>query len=314
MSHGAPEFGYFSWIFGQNANPEQIRTVATTAERLGYDGVSIPDHITLPAEFERDYPVSSDGTPPWDSSDRALELFQVGAFLAAHTSELTLTSNVIVVPWRHPALLAKSVCTLDFIADGRFEFGGGAGWSKAEADILDVPFEERGSRFDEFLDLFERVLEEGEVSFEGPHHSFQKTGFHPVPADDIPIWIGGWAGPTFRRIGQYGDGWSSVASSPAEIAEGRERIMAAWEDFDRRGTPEILLMHPIHVGDHPAVDASERRLMGEPDSIIEDVQDYLDAGVTRLDMIFFHPDPSQAEDYQLEQLELFADEVCPSFG
>jgi probable F420-dependent oxidoreductase len=308
-------FGYMSRSLGHDIRSSELRTVAETAESVGFDAVSIPDHVVLPEQTEEAYPLSSSGEAPWTVSSESLGLFEVAAFIGAHTDDLTITSNVAVVPWRHPVLLAKNILTVDFLTDGRFEFGAGAGWSRVECEIFDIPFEERGHRFDEFLGLFENICEEGILESHGEFHSFDTTGFLPVPDDDIPTLIGGKSSSTFRRIGEYGDGWTSVLDSPEAVRSAKRRMENAWDDFDRSGDPEILVLHPVHIGDEPSLKTDGKRLFGDPDTVIADLQAYIDAGVTRFDILFRKPPSSDLAypDYQVEQLERFSEEVMPSF-
>lgn len=76
-----------------------------------------------------------------------------------------------------------------------------------EFDIFGVPFEERVSWLDEFLEVFDRARTSGRVAFDGTYHSFSEVGFQPAPAADRPpVSIGGTLGPAFRRVAEYGDG------------------------------------------------------------------------------------------------------------
>jgi probable F420-dependent oxidoreductase len=295
--------------FGEYATPSAFRRLATTAEAAGFDAVWFADHITFPEEIPQEYPFTSDGQPPFGSTDNAYDLFQVLAHLAAITDTVTLGSNVCIAPYRHPVTLAKHALTIDSLSDGRFELGVAAGWMKTEFEVLDVPFEERGSRLDEFLELFGRVCESGELSFDGEHHQFQRTGFHPRPADGAPpVWIGGDSPAAYRRVAEYGDGWTILWKRPEAIRETKERMLKAWNAYDRSGEPDIALMRPIHVGTESDRDAS-RPLVGTADDVISDIEQYAEVGTTNVVMDFF----TREIDEQAEQLERFGKEVLPSF-
>jgi len=174
-----------------------------------------------------EYPFSPTGDAPVSVSDSIHNAFLALADLCRATRDIALGTNVYVVPYRHPVVLARQVLTLVALADGRFEFGVGAGWLRTEFEVLDVPFEERGSRTDEFLRLFERICEEGELRFDGPHHSFQRTGFRPVPKERPRVWVGGHSGAAFRRTAEFGDGRTILWLRPAEVRAARERLLAA---------------------------------------------------------------------------------------
>lgn len=300
------EFGVILSTYGP-ASPDGLRRLAIEAEDQGFDVVAISDHVTLPAEIPSTYPFSPDGEFHFDSSDDLYEMVAVLSMLAGTVDRATLMSNVCIVPYRHPVLLTKQVLTISALSDERFELGVGPGWMETEFEVLDVPFEERGSRTDEFLKLFERAASTGEIAFDGPHHSFRETGFHPIPDGEIPIWVGGHSGATFRRVAEFGDGWTIVWSRPDEVASGRERLMNAWTDYDRDGEPEVSVMRAAHLGTDAKVDL-DRLLVGEPDDVLADIRDYADAGVTRLVLDFYTSDT----DEQVEQIRRFGREILPA--
>ncbi|WP_435361868.1 TIGR03619 family F420-dependent LLM class oxidoreductase [Haloarchaeobius sp. DFWS5] len=314
MSEDTVEFGVMlsatsnSYGLTDEESPGVFRELATTAENSGFDVVLAGDHIAYPSEIPTEYGYSSSGEPPFDTTTSVYDVFQVFAHLAAVTDDIRFGTNVVAVPYRHPIVLAKNALTLDSLSGGRFDFGLAPGWLKTEFDALDVPFDERGSRTDEFLELFTRACEEGELSFEGEHHSFGEMGFHPSPSSEIPLWIGGRSGATFRRIAQFGHGWSTLWEKPDEVGSARDRIMNAWADFEREGEPEIGLLRPMHVAEDGS-GPSGKILTGTPESVVEDVQSYVDAGATRIIVDFFSTDI----DDQVEQLERIGEHVIPAF-
>lgn len=306
------EFGYTIWNIGDPdyVHPGAFGELAKAAEEHGFDSVWAQDHVALPAEIPDEYPFTSDGVCPVGSTDYVYSPFETLAYLAGKTEEVTLGTDVCIVSYRHPVVLAKQILTLDALSEGRFELGTGVGWMGTEFDLVDVPFEERGARTDEFLQLFERICAEGELAFDGEFHSFREAGFYPVPTTGEPptVWVGGRSGATIRRIAEFGHGWTSFGEKPDEVAAFRERIMEAWSDFDREGDPGIAVGRPAHVGtDGPSED---RLLVGDPDEIIDEIEQYFDAGTTRLDVTTYTTDL----DAQLEQVERFGNEVLPSFS
>jgi len=295
-------------IFGDSLDPEHFTDIAVRAEDRGFDAIWAGDHVTFPEEIPNEYPFSPSGDSPFDISMQIYEMFQRLATVCPLTSDIRIGTNVCIVPYRHPVLLSKSALTLAVLSEERFEFGVGTGWMPTEFEVLDVPYEERGSRTDEFLELFERVCDQGEVAFEGPHHSFQKTGFYPIPDEQPPIWVGGNSGAAFRRIAEYGDGWTIIWLHPEEVSEGRQRLMNAWDDFNRAGEPEIALCRPVDVGPTTR-DETERLFIGSAESIVEDIEQYVDAGVTRIVFDFYANEKTD----HLDQLDRLTDEVLPSF-
>ncbi len=299
------DFGVMLSTFGQHASPEAFRRIATTAETAGFDSVWAGDHVSFPADIPDEYPFSPSGESPFHISQDTYDVFGVLSHLAAVTDTVDLGTNTCIVPYRHPVVLARNALTIEAASDGRFDFGVAPGWMRTEFEVLDVPFEERGSRTDEFLDMFTRACEESELSFDGPHHSFQETGFHPVPEGDGPkIWLGGKSGAAFRRTAQFGDGWTIFWDRPDDIAAARERLMNAWTDFEREGDPEVAIIRATEVGEDTERDSS-KPLVGEPEKIAADVEEYVDAGTTRVVIDFYTTDI----DEQVEQVKRFADGV-----
>ncbi|MEF8780887.1 MAG: TIGR03619 family F420-dependent LLM class oxidoreductase [Haloferacaceae archaeon] len=303
------EFGYAFPGYGKYESPGPLLDVARATDEAGFETLWQGDHITIPKELR--YDEYQFGTPDWaDSSNPSVDVFQTFAHVAAVTDDVKLGTNICVVPLRHPIVLAKQALSLDALSEGRFEFGVGPGWLRSEFEVLDSPFEERGSRTDEFLRFFERAREEGEVGLDGPHHSFETTGFYPIPEEEgrPRIWVGGVSGPAFRRVAEFGVGWTIVNRTAEEVADARDRIMNAWDDFDREGVPEISARRRIHVGDHPDAD-HEYTSAGEPAEIIEDIEAYAEAGTTQL-IVGTAVDTLEEE---LEQIRLVEDEIMPAF-
>ena len=287
--------------------PDVFRRSARTAEDSGFDAIVAGDHIVYPRDIPTDYEYSKTGKPPFDTETNLYDVFQVLSHLAAVTDDVKLGTNVVAAPYRHPLVLTKNVLSIESLSQGRFDFGVAPGWLATEFEALDVPFGERGSRTDEFLDIFKRACTEGVTGYDGDHFSFDEVGFHPTPDREIPVWIGGKSGAAFRRVAEYGHGWSTLWDHPDEVASARERMLNAWADYDRDGEPEIAVLRPVNI-DHSTED-NDRLLTGTPESVIEDIEAYRDAGATRLIVDFFTTDI----DEQLTLMEEFGDEIIAAF-
>jgi len=293
--------------FGELAKPSGFRDLTKTAERNDFDAVWVGDHISFPDHIPDTYPFSPSGESPFDVSQDAFDAFNLLSHLAGVTESIQLGTNTCIVPYRHPVVLARNALTVEALSDGRFDFGVAPGWMETEFEVLDVPFEERGSRTDEFLEIFTRACVEGEFEYGGPHHSFQKTGFHPRPKEgNPPIWVGGRSGAAFRRVAEYGDGWTIFWDKPEEIASARQRILNAWNDFDRGGEPEIAVVRAIDLDSETDRDTS-RPLIGSAEEVAADLEAYQEAGATRVILDFFDRDL----DDQKQTITQFSDSVMP---
>jgi len=305
------EFGVILSPFGPHVSPSFFKRLATTAEKKGFDIVWTGDHVAFPEKIPETYPFTSSGeAPPAQGIEKdTYDSFNVLSYLANATDSIRLGTNVCIVPYRNPVLLAKQALSVEALSEGRFDFGVAPGWLETEFDVLNVPFEERGSRTDEFLEIFERACEEHEFSYDGPHHSFPTTGFYPAPeADRPPVWVGGFSGASFRRVAEFGDGWTIYGTRPDKVEEGRDRLQPAWNDYDREGRPRIAAGRSTHVGTDTDLD-TDRPLIGSPSKIQDDIEEYIEAGTTHLFIDFFTLDPEE----QIEHVERFGDKVIDTF-
>jgi probable F420-dependent oxidoreductase len=181
--------------YGRAAGPEAIARVARQAEELGFDDVWVSDHLAIPDGMQ--YPPSF-----------LYEPLQTLAWAGAATTRVGLGTSVLILPYRHPLLLAKEVASLDQLSGGRVTVGAGSGWLEGEFDALGVPFAERGVRSDEAVDVLRACWDGADpVSYLGQTVQMTAMKVRPKPAHRIPIWIGGASPPALRRALERGDGW-----------------------------------------------------------------------------------------------------------
>jgi probable F420-dependent oxidoreductase len=276
----------------------------------GFHGVTVGEHVTFPERISES-PFSESGEAPdhFDSSEQAYTALEVLSYLAARTEDITLATSMSLPPLHNPVEFTKEVFTLEALSNGRVDLGVAPGWLETEFKVLNVPFEERGRRLDDFLQIFTKACSTSEFAYSGDTYSFQKTGFHPIPDRDggPPIWIGGTSGASLRRTAEFGEGFVVVWEHPDEIASLRERVMNAWTDYNRSGEPGIGVSRPFYVA-RPGESAPDRPLMGEPESIAADIKAFQDVGVTRFDLAFPTGEPVS----QIEQLERYSHEALPA--
>jgi len=269
---------------GEVAYPSAIREMAIAAEQSGFDVLLAGDHIAYPEKMDSDYPFSPTGELPFDYRTPVFDVFQTLSFIAAVTEEIKLGTNVCIPPLRHPVLLTKNILTLDSVSSGRAELGVGAGWLKSEYEVMGIPFEERGKRLDEFLQILTKAQREKEISFDGDFFQFQNTGFYPTARGDLPLWVGGNSGATCRRAAEFGAGWTGVWSKPEDVEQMRSRLSKARDDYNTEGELEMAVLRParIYDSDHDG----GKILQGSPARIQSDLRKYAEAGATRV-IIYF---------------------------
>src|SRR6266498_3020294 len=167
-----------------------------------------------------------EGRPPgaYQATMPILEALMTLSYIAAVTSRVTLGTEVLVLPQRQVALVAKQVGTLDTLSNGRVRLGVGVGWQESEYEALGEDFRTRGERMDEAIRLLRTYWSEPNVSFDSAHYKTVQMAMEPKPPQGgrLPIWIGGNSEAAYRRVGRLGDGW--LASRVAEASDARRAI------------------------------------------------------------------------------------------
>jgi probable F420-dependent oxidoreductase len=201
--------------FGRAAVTGAIERAARHAEDLGYDDVWVSDHLVIPEG--QAYP-----------APRLYDPLMALAFAAATTSTVGVGTSVLVGPqYTSPLALANSLASLDALSGGRLTVGIGIGWSQQEYEALHAPFDHRGERLDEMIDLFRVAWSDSPATHAGRWYSFTDIHLEPKPEHDVPIWIGGNSDGAFARAFAKADGYHGIAVEPAHARALVERIRAA---------------------------------------------------------------------------------------
>jgi len=191
---------------GRGASRTALVEFCAEAERLGVHSGWVSDHIAWPAHIESRYPYSDDGAFPAPNDMAWLDPIGTLLFAAAVTETMKLGQTVLIMGYRPPIQTAKLIATLDVLSDGRAILGAGVGWMREEFEVLGMPFDHRGRRADEQLEIFERLFTEPSPSFDGRFYAFPEIEFEPKPPQGhIPVWIGGSSEAAFRRTARFGD-------------------------------------------------------------------------------------------------------------
>jgi len=251
------EFGLYGLHRGGSTDPALLARRAHAAEAAGFESLWVGDHVVVP--------VPDGGSVP--DSPR-LEAVVALAHLAAVTERVRLAFGVLVLPQRHPVLLAKQLASIDHLSGGRLIFGIGVGYVEPELHAFGVDRSERGTRTDEYLAAMRVLWDAPVASFDGSTVSFSGVVQRPLPTQrpHPPLVIGAQTGRAFVRVIREAHGWYGWALGVEETAEALNGLRAAAREHERPsdlGELEISVTPPEPV----ALDTARR---------------YADLGVHRL--------------------------------
>ena len=238
---------------GPLATGDNLRAAAQAVEEAGFDSVWVSEHIVIPRKRVSRYPGSPSGEFPLPPDTPFLDSLSTLLFVAACTERVQLGTSACILPWRNPVITAKELATLDVLSNGRLIFGVGAGWWAEEFAMLGVPFEHRGSRLGEYIQLLKALWTEQNPSFHGRFWQIEDVGFSPKPVQKPhpPIWIGGDGEAAFRRVGRLGDAWHAAFNRPEQLADKYARIQAyareAGRDPSRWASPSARRRRPTRL-------------------------------------------------------------------
>jgi probable F420-dependent oxidoreductase len=291
------QLGFNLPISGPTSAAGSFARIAQEGEAMGYDYLTLTDHIVLPDMSVPGYPYSESGEFMSNSPTERHELLTATAFIAAKTSRIKLVLAVLVVPHRPAVLAAKMLSTIDVLSEGRLVIGVGAGWLKAEFDaVVTTPFAERGAVTDEYLEAFRALWTQDHAQFEGHYTKFADLIFLPRPVQQPhpPIWVGGESGPSLRRAARFGDAWYPIGSNNKHLldtlprlAAGIARLRKLTADTGRDPSKVPVVYRVKRYGSvvAPVASDGERRLFSGSDSdIVGDLRALRDLGVTAIDV------------------------------
>ena len=226
----------FSYQVGM-CEPDHYLPLARAAEAAGYHGISVPDSICYPQEASSKYPYNKDGSREFLESVPFVESLISVAAMAAVTETIEFATFVYKFAVRQAPVVSKQVQGIQVLSGNRFIFGVGISPWEEDFAICDVPWEKRGQRLDEQIDIF-RGLETGEFfSYEGEIHKMPANKMNPVPSQPTPILIGGHAEPALKRAARVGDGWMCAGADMAQLTNYIKRINQLREEYGTTDKP-----------------------------------------------------------------------------
>jgi alkanesulfonate monooxygenase SsuD/methylene tetrahydromethanopterin reductase-like flavin-dependent oxidoreductase (luciferase family) len=237
----------------------------------------------------------------------SLETWTALTWAAAATERIHVGTNVLGLPYRHPAVTAKMAETLQRLSGGRLVLGLGGGGSNDEFRRFGLPVrepKEKVDAFEEALQITHQLWSGEEGSFEGEHFRLEQAQISPRPEPPIPIWLGVYGKRSITFVAKYGDGWlpSYRFAPPDKRREGQKRIQRVAEEMGRDPS-EIEYAYNVGVRVDERAEAREGMIAGPPQQVIDELAALGKDGVTFL-LLWAAGD-------QAEQRERLAEEVLP---
>jgi probable F420-dependent oxidoreductase len=261
-------------VSGSWATPETMRHIAGRAEELGYASLWTFQRVLFPAGGEL-------GPAHRAVHDPIVTL----AHVAGHTDRIGLGTATICAPFTAPALLAKTLTSLDVLCGGRLTAGLGMGWLPQEYAAAGVPFERRGARMDEYLRCLEALWTQDPVEFAGEFYTVPRShvGPPPVQRPHPPVLLGGAAGPALRRAGRLAQGWiGSSKQDLTRIGTCVTTVRDGARDAGRDPQAARIVVRGLVdlVDDDPG--GQRRPLQGTREQVLEDLDALRAQGVTEV--------------------------------
>ncbi len=299
---------------GGIATAENIAYAARFGETEGFDSLWVIDRILWPSEPQTPYPPSPDGSWP-EVYQNVIDPIETLTYVAGITQTIKLATGIIDMLYQNPLILANRLAALDNLSKGRLQLGLGLGHSKDEFQAAGVPFENKGERADEFLQVLNKVWYDDVVEHKGKFYSIPKSVIGPKPYQEkIPIYLAGFAPNALRRIISSGaNGWVGIPQLDLDgFKTGQEQLrkeaQAQGRDPQSIEFP-VLLFPEVSESD---LGAERQSMNGSIEQIAEDIQGFEKLGVDHVNLVFDFGTHSQDLKKRLGYAKQIRDAVVPS--
>ncbi|HEU4341517.1 MAG TPA: LLM class flavin-dependent oxidoreductase [Candidatus Binatia bacterium] len=288
------------------ASPDNVLDIIDDCERWDIDSVWVSDRIAAPRP--------------------TLDPIVFMAYMASRMRNMKFGTSALVLPTRHPVVLAKQIATLDVLCKGRLLLVVGLGGDDSQDfAATGVPKQERGKRADEAIVLIKKLWSDESVSFEGRFYSVRDLTLLPRPYQKggPPLWVGGRSQAALRRVARLADGWLTSNSAPVEVNAGIGAIRGYAAEAGReipedhygvlvpyvfaKDSDEALRIADTLVHRRQDLSPPDYAALGTPDQVRRKIQQYVDAGATKFVMR-----PAGPKETLRAQLKLLAREVIPA--
>jgi len=287
-------------------SPRRMLEFLDRCEHWDIDSVWVSDHIMAPGV--------------------TLDPIVFLSYLGSHLCNMRLGTSALVLPTRHPVVLAKQLASLDFLCNGRLLVVVGLGGDDSrDFQATGVRKQERGKRGDESIILMKKLWTEENVTFEGKFYSVKDLTLLPRPYQrtGIPLWVGGRSHGAWRRAGQLADGWLTSNSSPAEVGAGIKAVRQHAAEvkneipedhfgvlvpfFFARDRGEAIKIADSSLRRRHDLAPTEYAALGSPKDVEDKLREFIQVGATKFVMRLAGP-----SEFVPRQIEILAKEILPA--
>jgi len=279
---------------------EQYLPLTLAAEQLGYDTITMPDSICYPKEGDPNYPYNEDGSREFLDGEPFIDAFILTAFLAGQTKKIGFSTSVMKLAVRQPVIVAKQLTSLVAMIGDRFKFGVGISPWPEDFTVSQIPWDKRGKRMDEMLEIVRGLMSGEYFGYKGEIFDIPELKLTPVPANPVPLIVGGHAEPALKRAARLGDGWIAAGGDLESLKKMIDRINELRKEYQRDHLP-----FEIHAGSADGFSA-------------DGVKRLRDIGVHEVMVAFrdvykSEPDNKSVEE-KIGQMQWYANEVMAKVG
>jgi F420-dependent oxidoreductase-like protein len=306
------QFGVHAGL--QNTTTAELQSLWRRIEDHGFEWISVWDHF-----YAADASISKDGDV--QSGYQCLEALTTHTALALTTTKVQCGSLVYCAGYRNPAVLAKSIATIDQLSGGRVVLGLGGGWHQGEYHAYGIPFPSVGERLrilEEAIQCVRLLFTEEVANFEGEHFQLRDARLEPKPVQErLPLVVGGGGEKvTLRIAAQHADGWNLAFTSPETYRQKVEALAGHCEKLDRDPSSiakSVNLALAWKEADlvrqfgGAAEYIGANALKGSAQQVIDRIGEYRDAGAEMVILALRAP-------FDVDGLDRFATEVLPAFA
>ncbi len=299
---------------GGIATAENIAYAARFGETEGFDSLWVIDRILWPSEPQTPYPPSPDGSWP-EIYQNVIDPIETLTYVAGITQKIKLATGIVDMLYQNPLLLANRLASLDNLSKGRLLLGFGNGHSKDEFDAAGVPFEKRGERADEFLQVLNKIWYNDTVEHKGKYYTIPKSIIGPKPYQEkIPIYLAGFSPKALNRIiSSNASGWVGIPQLDlGAFQAGQEQLRKTAKEQGRDSNTlefPVLLFPEVSEVD---LGTDRQPMNGSITQIAQDIQGFEKLGVTHVNLVFDFGSVANDLKKRLEYAKQIKDAIIPS--